>query len=70
MRCLEIWQKSAAFTKRTQVGAGSLPPKVAEKLHAPVREVCIQIMGSMRSIAARPSLVMRVRIDADELEAL
>ena len=70
MRCLKTWQKSATFIRRTQGGAGSLPPKVAEKLHAPVREVCIQIMGSMRSIAARPRLVMRVNVCADELEAL
>jgi hypothetical protein len=41
MRCLKTWQKSATFMQRTQGGAGSLPPNVAEKLHAPVREVCI-----------------------------
>ena len=59
-RTLEKRLKTAYFCWRRQSVVGSHSQKVAENRYAPVREVCIQITGPMRSIAAlRPRLKNR-----------
>ena len=67
MRRLQKWGNSAIYGQDVRGGVGSAARKVAEKLDAPVREVCIQITGPMRSIAApQPSLKEgRFRHDRD-----
>ena len=51
-RTLEKRRNCAGSGSRQSRALAAHPRKLAEKLDAPVREVCIQITGSMRSIAA------------------
>ena len=53
MRSLEMSQKTADFYRRGNSVVGLASQKVAEKRYAPVRKVCIQFTGPMRSIAAQ-----------------
>lgn len=66
MRCLDAWRNSGLGEDAATRAVGSLPRQMAEKRDAPVREVCLKIAGSMRSIAAlrRWPLRDRVRHDA------
>src|SRR3546814_7111238 len=53
MRRLQKCRNSAICEHAVRSDVESAARKAAEMLDAPVREVCIQIMGPMRSIAAQ-----------------
>jgi len=53
MRSLEMSQKTADFCWKGSRVVGLASRKVAEKRYAPVRKVCIQFTGPMRSIAVQ-----------------